>query len=341
MNEIKSPLVSAIIPVYNRENTIAAAIDSVLNQSYSNIEIIVINDASTDKTEAILLDKYSDKIVYIKNDQNKGVSFSRNTGIAHAKGEYIAFLDSDDVWFSFHIMESIKTLQMAERSVCCALWTENCYGEIVNICESPYFRKYFREKLNFELGVDIDSPIWLFPDSIYEFILKTDFYFYQINTLVVNRNVLNRIGAFDESMKSSEDMDLCYRIFRYYPPVVINKSHFIYNYGYDNLWAFTDREKRLNEFSNDEKKKLTLATLQKIEFYKRILKSVKDDNELSNNQEVIENICSNIVKRYLTISYLLECEDYQNEIYKYSISNKLKKIVENKSTHLNDFLIID
>ena len=74
---INLPLVSVVIPVYNRENTVAAAIDSVLDQTYENIEIIVVNDASTDNTENVLFDKYKDKIKYFKNEKNMGVSFSR------------------------------------------------------------------------------------------------------------------------------------------------------------------------------------------------------------------------------------------------------------------------
>ena len=334
------PLVSVIIPVFNRERTIAAAIDSVLNQTYDNIEIIVVNDASTDSTEKVLLDKYKDKIKYFKNEKNMGVSFSRNKGIKNVDGKYIAFLDSDDIWYLFHIKESIDILQRTNRSVCCALWTENYYGETFDLCQSPNFKKIHRNKLKNELGISVDDPLWIFPPSIYEYILKTDFYFYHINTLVLEKGIIDDIGYFDESMKASEDMDLCYRIFKKYPPVTINKSHFMYNYGHDNLWAFADREKELSEFTDDEKKKIKFTTLQKIKFYKKILERVDSDDSLSNIQSIKENICSNIIKRYMTINYLCDCYENIDEISKYAITDTLKELAQKNESQLDEFLML-
>jgi len=338
---INLPLVSVVIPVFNRENTVVVAVDSVLEQTYDNIEIIVVNDASTDNTENVLFDNYKDKVKYLKNEKNMGVSFSRNKGIENANGEYIAFLDSDDIWFPFHIEEAIEEMQHTRRSVCCALWTENYYGKKFDLCQSPYFKKIHRDKLKNELGVSVDDPLWIFPPSIYEYILKTDFYFYQINTLVLKKSVIDDIGYFDESMKASEDMDLCYRIFRKYPPITINKSHFMYNYGHDNLWAFADREKELSEFSDDEKGKMKFTTLQKIEFYKKILERVDSDNSLSNIYAIKENICSNIVKRYMTLRYLFNCYANIDEISKYAITDKLKQLTKKNESQLDEFLILD
>lgn len=93
-------MVSVIMPAYNAERTITEAIESVLNQTYSEFELIVINDCSTDETKEIV-EKYvasDSRIKLINNSINTGVSTSRNTGIMNAKGEYIAFLDSDDMW---------------------------------------------------------------------------------------------------------------------------------------------------------------------------------------------------------------------------------------------------
>lgn len=93
-------MVSVIMPAYNAERTIAEAIESVLNQTYSDFELIVINDCSTDATKEIV-EKYvasDSRVKLVNNTVNLGVSTSRNTGISNAKGEYIAFLDSDDMW---------------------------------------------------------------------------------------------------------------------------------------------------------------------------------------------------------------------------------------------------
>lgn len=94
--------VSVIIPTYNRSELIGYAIDSVLNQSYKNIEIIIVDDGSTDDTESCVLSKSSDKIIYLKQN-NQGVNAARNAGIKRATGEYIALLDNDDMWLDFKL----------------------------------------------------------------------------------------------------------------------------------------------------------------------------------------------------------------------------------------------
>ncbi|HEY8422186.1 MAG TPA: glycosyltransferase [Thermoclostridium sp.] len=106
-------LVSIIMPVYNGEKTIEKAIRSVLSQTYENFELIVIDDNSTDDTAKIVnsfldIDK---RIILIKNKENCGVSVSRNIGCKSARGEYIAFLDSDDVWMENKLEKQINLMQ--------------------------------------------------------------------------------------------------------------------------------------------------------------------------------------------------------------------------------------
>ena len=91
-----SPLVTIIIPTYNRLPVICRAVDSALSQSYSNIECIVIDDFSSDATLSTLSEKYVDRITVLRNDKNRDKSYTRNKGINSANGEYICFLDSDD-----------------------------------------------------------------------------------------------------------------------------------------------------------------------------------------------------------------------------------------------------
>src|SRR5262245_13613113 len=95
----QNPLVSVIIPCYNREKLVGETIESVLNQTYQNFEVIVVNDGSTDGTEEAIKRYTSDvRIHYLKHEVNKGIPTARNTGIKHAQGEYVAFLDSDDLF---------------------------------------------------------------------------------------------------------------------------------------------------------------------------------------------------------------------------------------------------
>lgn len=110
MTELSKPLVTAIIPVYNREDTIIRCIESALSQTYDNIEIIVIDDGSTDGTIESIQLNYSDEITLIEHAENKGGSAARNTGIDESKGEFIAFLDSDDVWEPEKIEHQVEIL---------------------------------------------------------------------------------------------------------------------------------------------------------------------------------------------------------------------------------------
>jgi len=104
--------VSVIIPVYNGEKFIKAALDSAINQSYKDIEIIVVDDASTDRTQEVVLNNFkyllNKRIYYYKNKKNMERAYSRNFGVSKAKGSYIFFLDYDDIWEKNYIEESMK-----------------------------------------------------------------------------------------------------------------------------------------------------------------------------------------------------------------------------------------
>ena len=104
-----NPLVSIVIPVYNGTNYVAEAIESALNQTYKNIEIIVVNDGSKDKTENIAK-SYGDKIRYYYKD-NGGVASALNLGIKEAKGEYISWLSHDDIYYPNKIERQIEELK--------------------------------------------------------------------------------------------------------------------------------------------------------------------------------------------------------------------------------------
>ena len=93
-------MVSVIIPTYNRGSLIGRAIVSVLNQTYKDIEVLVIDDASTDYTETVVDSIKDERLHYYKLEKNGGACRARNVGISKAQGEYIAFLDSDDEWMS-------------------------------------------------------------------------------------------------------------------------------------------------------------------------------------------------------------------------------------------------
>ena len=106
-------LVSVIMLAYNAENTIEESIKSVLSQIYGDFEYIIINDASTDGTEQIIMEymKKDCRIRYHKNSENSGVAFSRGLGISLSKGEYVAFVDSDDIWAENKLYEQVNFVE--------------------------------------------------------------------------------------------------------------------------------------------------------------------------------------------------------------------------------------
>lgn len=131
-----NPLVSFLVPTYNRMDLLQKCIESILSQTYKNTEIIVIDDASTDGTERLINVEFENKVKYYKNDTKHGVAYSRNLGLNHAYGKYIGLLDSDDllsepnsVEIAVKILESDPKISMFASDVYCIDIKGNKIGE--------------------------------------------------------------------------------------------------------------------------------------------------------------------------------------------------------------------
>lgn len=111
-------MISVIIPSYNRAETIRRSVDSVLNQSYRDIEVIVVDDCSTDGTLDVISGYTDNRLRCVKHKQNRGACAARNTGIEYARGEYIAFQDSDDSWRPDKLRYQLELLQKQEADIC-------------------------------------------------------------------------------------------------------------------------------------------------------------------------------------------------------------------------------
>jgi len=138
---MKRPLVSTILTTYNRAEKIVRSIQTVLGQSYKNIELIVVDDASTDNTEKVVGDINDESMRYIKHRTNKGAQAARNSGLDASKGKYIAFLDDDDYWDERKIELQVKAFQEGPESVGVV------YGQVARTHEwaSNDNRKYVTE----------------------------------------------------------------------------------------------------------------------------------------------------------------------------------------------------
>jgi glycosyltransferase involved in cell wall biosynthesis len=190
----KHNLVSVIIPTYNRSNLVTRAVDSVLQQTYPNHEVIVVDDGSTDDTRQVLA-SYKDRITYIYQ-KNSGNAVARNTGIRAARGKWIAFLDSDDVWLPEKLSRQMEILTRSSAKVSYTniIWNS---GD-----EDILSKNQGHEDYNYE-GKTFDEPFdLLFFESGHKV----------LSTLIVERNLLCRVGCFDERVKYHEDVRLCLRL---------------------------------------------------------------------------------------------------------------------------------
>ena len=176
-----TPLFSVIIPVYNASQYIQDTLNSVYSQTFADFEIIAVNDGSTDDSLRIL-EKQIDKRLVVINKANGGVSSARNTGIQAARGEYIAFLDADDLWTSNHL-DSAKSFFEIHHDV---LW----YTANRIICSME------EKKLTFP-----QSPIY----KLHNFYISGSFYVHS-SSVVIQRNALPKGKLFCEKLTFAEDL---------------------------------------------------------------------------------------------------------------------------------------
>ena len=216
--ENKNHLVSVIIPTYNRATLVSRAIKSVFNQTYTNYEIIVVDDGSTDNTQAVLKD-YSDRIKYIYQE-NAGVSAARNRGIKEAKGKWVAFLDSDDIWMPAKLSRQVEILKKSKSKV--------SYTNIVwNWGKEESF--HLQEKRSKNCSQVFCEPFeLLFFDPGHKV----------LSTLIVDRDLLMKVGCFDERINYHEDVRVCFKL--------AFETSFIY---IRNPLAVFDRTKNLERIS--------------------------------------------------------------------------------------------
>ena len=189
---------SIVIPVFNKEKYIKETILSVLNQTYDNYEIIIINDASTDNSLKIIEEVISDKAVIINNKNNLGLSASRNIGFEASSEKYVAFLDGDDVWDK-NFLKEINEL-------------------IINFPKESVFGTYYKENYNGKI---------LYPKiNVKEKLLGTKFViknFFEANLrrliitqscLVFKKNIFDTVGLYDLEITFAEDIDFYIRCFQ-------------------------------------------------------------------------------------------------------------------------------
>lgn len=194
------PLVSVIIPTYKRPECLARAIDSALNQTYRPIELIIIDDSGlsdpSGKANKELVEGYNyASLVFLQHPVNQGAAAARNTGITHAKGEYIAFLDDDDLWLPEKLEKQVKVMQALPKE----------YAAVDTGFESVDKNNKTKVVLPKLSG------------SIYQDLLvKHRGRAPKLSTLLCRKEVLLSVGMFDSALPARQDLDLYLRIARIY-----------------------------------------------------------------------------------------------------------------------------
>lgn len=179
------PKISVVIPVYNGEQTIQETIDSVLAQTFADFELIIINDGSSDRTVEIVKENLDSRIK-LYSYPNKGLSASRNRGMQRSQGDYISFIDADDLWTQDKLATQYHALQ-------------NTPTALVAYSGTSRIDEYSKVLYNI--------PLANLRGNVYNYLLLRDIVGSGSNPLI-QRQALLTIGGFDESLKAAEDWDM-------------------------------------------------------------------------------------------------------------------------------------
>ncbi|MBD2567243.1 glycosyltransferase [Anabaena lutea] len=205
-------VISVIIPVYNGEKTIRETIESVLNQTFSLIEVLIINDGSTDATLEII-QNISDSRLKLFSYINAGPATSRNRGLSHAVSEFVAFIDADDIWTSNKLESQLKALQANPQAAVAYSWTDyiDAAGKLLKCGRHT------------TLSGDVYSRLLL------ENFLENG------SNPLIRKECFTTLGNFNEALTPAEDWDMWLRLASRYEFVVVPEVQILYRVSMHSL----------------------------------------------------------------------------------------------------------
>ncbi len=244
------PKVSVIIPTYNRLSMLKEAVDSVLAQNFEDMELIVVDDGSTDGTVEEMK-RYGGRVKFFQYSESRGVSAARNRGILRARGKYIAFLDSDDLWVKGKLKIQVAFLD-----------------------DNPHYPVCYTDEIWIRKGKRVNPMLkhakysgWIFEKCLPLCIISP-------SSVMMRRKLFSRVGLFDEALAVCEDYDFWLRVSARFPIFFINRKLIVKRGGHpDQLsqrsWG-NDRcrvmalEKLLSEpFIGSEEREMILGEMKK------------------------------------------------------------------------------
>lgn len=281
---------SIVIPLYNKADYIENTLKSVLNQTFTDYEIIIINDGSTDKSEDIV-NGFDDKRIHIYNQKNQGASVARNLGIEKAKYDYIAFLDADDLWMENHL-ESLKNL------------IENFSN--VGIFASRY-ELIFHNGKNYipkfkGISADFEGIIPDYFETSLPYPVATS------SSIVIPKYIFEKIGYFKPAISSGQDVDMWIRIASKYPVAISNKVTASYLHYIENSLSKTPiLDKKLKDFNDYKQEEDSNPSLKKYLDVYRIEYALqyKIAGESKKSKELFKNILKENISFKTKVIYFL------------------------------------
>ena len=219
-------MISVVIPLYNKEKSVYKTLQSVCEQTYTDMEILVVDDGSTDNSASVAA-SYPDTRICIIHKDNGGVCSARNRGIQAAKGDYIALLDADDLWDKKYIEEQVRMIHdFPEAAMWGINYAETNHGEMIRRCPTGLpdgFRGYVENY--FQMKGRISD---LFCSS----------------SVVIRRDVFDKVGMFDERIRFAEDSDMWFRIISTHKVAFYDRYMVYYQWDAENRAMTKPRELR-------------------------------------------------------------------------------------------------
>jgi glycosyltransferase involved in cell wall biosynthesis len=304
---MKQPFFSVIIPLFNKDKYIENALLSILNQSFSDFEIIIVNDGSTDNSIAKVTPYLSEKIRLIEHEKNKGLSAARNTGIKNSKADYITFLDADDLWLPTFLVAINYLIQNFSEAHIFA----------TNIIEVYPKKLMASDNISKHIEENSKSIVNFFKANLKQGI-------YNACSVCYHKSVFDVVGFYNESIDFSEDLDFNIRVNLKFKLAYDTNVHVNYFMETDNQMTRNSiLNKRLPDYNLYESFSASNPDLKKyLDFERYVLaKHLKLDGDTTIHKEIIARI------------------DFRNLNYKQRLLLKSPRFVLQKIKVLKYFLI--
>ncbi|WP_310990979.1 glycosyltransferase family 2 protein [Aequorivita marina] len=293
---------SVVIAVFNKEKYIADTLKSVLAQTYQNFEIVILNDGSTDTSEAEIL-KFKDPRIRYFSKENQGAGAARNFVIKQAKHDYIALLDADDSWLPLYLEEQAKLISDFPK--------ENVFATAIDIQKG---KKIYPSAYSVpNLKPNEARTVNFYEASCLNSILTS-------SSTVVHKDVFAKVGYYNPSIKSGQDTDLWIRIGLEYPVVFLNKTCAIYKYAVaslSNSRLKTSDKASYEKYEVYEKNNLALKKFLDLNRYSLCIVAKMEGNKAVFQQNYQKINLENLTKKQqfllkqnkITLKYLLKTKE--------------------------------